>query len=138
MEEYQYMEMHLKGICEAISSVDAEGWLKRLDVNKHNPLHELIDGLEKKMKETGNHCLSKQEIAKLREVLKRRNYWCHECFKADNHVIFKGCKESNEKVIRDSQYADDIAFDLKTAEEWNIRLGEVFRNNSNHIKYSLI
>ncbi len=121
IEWYQYIEMHLKGICSMLYPRMGSSWFGRLDDVATDSIWKMMKLIREYQKNNYDQLLSEEELARLDEVRQERNYWCHQCFSDVDHVIFK------HKSLRDDKYEKRIDHDLEEAKAWNERLVEVFR-----------
>ncbi|MCR5647965.1 MAG: hypothetical protein K6F67_00340 [Oscillospiraceae bacterium] len=122
IEEYQLIEMRLKGICSAVLADERRNWIDRLDDYETDPLGKLLREISEKQKKNNAVYISPDDYKVLDMVRTSRNYWVHQCFSADKHVTF-----SRTGNVRREEYADRIEKDLNEAVRWDERLTEIFR-----------
>lgn len=112
IEHYQFIEAHLEGIYAAISGrnfVDAV-----TEVEKYS-ISGVIREIKEVEKEKNIQVFSEGEYKQLRQIIERRNFWCHCCYfeMAFDHQTGGPAK------VRDVQVLFE---DLKTAEDWRKQL----------------
>lgn len=112
IEHYQFIEAHLEGIFAAISGrnfVDAV-----TEVEKYS-ISGVIREIKEVEKEKNIQVFSEGEYKQLRQIIERRNFWCHCCYfeMAFDHQTGGPAK------VRDVQALFE---DLKTAEDWRKQL----------------
>jgi hypothetical protein len=88
IEEYQLIEMHLKGICSVILADDARSWVDRLDGYNYDPLGFLLKEIQTIQKNNKSNYLLNDDLKALDAVRVARNYWVHQSFVNDEHVTF--------------------------------------------------
>ena len=116
IEYYQYIEMRLKGICTAIYSNSMTDWFQRLNDYDGDPLGKLIQKIHVAQEEKIRIVFSAEEFNDLDRIRQARNFWCHQCFGGDFHIIFKN------GVVKQPEYAKKLVSDLREAIEWDERL----------------
>lgn len=112
IEHYQFIEAHLEGIFAAISGrnfVDAV-----TEVEKYS-ISGVIREIKEVEKEKNIQVFSEGEYKQLRQIIERRNFWCHCCY---FEMAFDRQTGGPAKV-RDVQALFE---DLKTAEDWRKQL----------------
>ena len=126
IEYYQYIEMHLKGVCAALLADEERDWFARLDDYETDPLGKLLLTIKTHQVEKDLFLFSSDDFNALVRLRQSRNYWVHQCFAGDNgstHVIFD--KNNNVRYSKDAQR---INADLRDAIEWDERITEIERN----------
>jgi len=121
MEYYQYIEMHLKGLCADLLANEDISWFEGLNNFREDPFGPLVKKLREIQAEKNVMALSSDEFAALDEVRKKRNYWTHECFGGLNPIVFRN------GVVRNNVNADKIIYDHQEAVEWDEKLVEAGR-----------
>ena len=123
IEYYQYIEMHLKGICATLLADEERGWFDRLSDYELDPLGKLIKELCTFQTQKQMGLLSQEDFESLEKLRETRNYWVHQCF-SDNttHVIFKNGN------VRNPGHAQGLSCALNDAIAWDERLAEVARS----------
>lgn len=115
IEHYQYIEMHLEGIC---ASLCRDGFIKGLqDVEKTN-LHGLLVEIAKAERDENFQIFTDEEKARLKELVQQRNYWVHKCY---YDIIF----DRKTKDVKKRKYADMLNADIRNAEDMEERLFEI-------------
>lgn len=107
IENYQYIEMHLEGIYAQLSGERFDKGLK--DVEQTN-LHRLLGKVRESAEGRNETILSDEETARLCELIKRRNYWVHECCTKMLRDRKTGAPKKEEDVAQ-------MRTDIKEAEE---------------------
>ena len=123
VEYYQYIEMRLKFLCAALLADREKGWIERLDDFNSDPFGALLHKIKEIQTQKHLEVLKEEDFAALNEIREKRNYWIHQCFSDNNHVIFQ------RGQLRDSIYGKMIISDLETAIQWDEKLVE-FRKNT--------
>ena len=121
VEWYQYIEMHLKGICAALAMDEDKSWFNSLDDFDSDPLGKLILKIKILQEEKKINLFSDSDFDSLDALRRSRNYWIHQCFSADHHVIFK------RGIVRDVEFAKKINEDLRDAMDWEEKIVEKAR-----------
>lgn len=121
IQYYQLIEERLRAVCAALLADEDRNWIDRLDDYGTDALGKLIYQVRTIQKKGQFDLLSDEDIDKLHELRKNRNYWCHECFNGYVPVIFK-----NGKVKR-SEHGERLVKDYEEAVEWDEKLTRVFR-----------
>ena len=128
IENYQYIEMHLKGI---YASLDTNGSIQTnslytgqfyenlMDVND-DCLKLIINKIKEQEKKNKETVIDSSIYDRLEKIRPRRNYWCHSCFV--DMVIDRKIKTYRRKYIdellngdRESRELRDILFQIKTS-----------------------
>lgn len=118
IEYYQYIEMHLKGICAAILADEEKSWIERLDDYESDSFGTLLKRIKEIQEQKHINVLTKDDLTQLDRLRITRNYWAHQCFGGKQPVIFK-----KERVNR-NDYATKIITDLDEAIEWDEKLAK--------------
>ena len=112
IEHYQFMESHLEGIYAAISDKPFVVGLKEIERDSLSGVVREIRELEK---EKGITVFTDEEHKQLRQIIERRNFWCHSCY----YEMPFDLETGGPAKITDEQRLFE---DLKTAEQWRERL----------------
>ena len=75
IEHYQYIEGWLECIYAGID----KGFSRLEDVERLG-MHRILAAIRRRAKEKGITVFSKEEEAQLADIIKKRNFWCHDCF----------------------------------------------------------
>ena len=110
--------MHLKGICAALIADEDKNWFSTLDDFDLDPLGKLILKIKTLQEEKKINLFSASDLDTLDALRLSRNYWIHQCFSADHHVIFK------RGAVRDVEFAKRINEDLRDAMDWDEKIVE--------------
>ena len=111
MEQYQRVEEQLERLYAAMSGKPYYKGLQ--DVDKA-PLPAVIKAIQKLEKEQNRSVFTEDECNALFELIKRRNFWAHECFTT---LMFK-----DDGTLKNPEYMHRMAADLRDAEEWKEKL----------------
>ena len=112
IEHYQFIEAHLEGIYAAISEKSFSDGIKEVEKDSLGGVVREIRELERDKK---IRVFTEEEYAQLRQIIERRNFWCHCCY-------FKMAfdrKTGDPAEVRDVQILFE---DMKTAEQWREQL----------------
>lgn len=122
IEYYQYIEMHLKGICADYLQNEDKDWFESLEEYQSDPFGSLIKKIENIQKNIKNPALTPTDMQELNKMRKERNYWVHECYGGKNSVGFfpNGEMKRKENAVRIKQALND-------ASTWNEKLTETGR-----------
>ncbi len=112
IEHYQFIEAHLEGIYAAISGKPFLDGVKDVEKNSISGVVREIRELEK---EKRMQVFSEDEYTQLRQIIERRNFWCHCCYFEMSFDL----KTGGPARVRDVQ---TLFEDLKTAEHWREQL----------------
>lgn len=112
IEHYQFIEAHLEGIYAAISGKPFVDGVK--DVEK-NSISGVVREIREVEKEKGIQVFSEDMYAQLRQIIERRNFWCHCCYFEMSFDL----KTGGPARVRDVQ---TLFEDIKTAEHWREQL----------------
>ena len=111
MEQYQRVEEQLEWLYAAMSGKQYYKGLQ--DVDKA-PLPAVIKAIQKLEKEQNRSVFTEEECDALFALIKRRNFWAHECFTT---LTFK-----DDGTLKHSEDMYRMAADLRDAEEWKEKL----------------
>lgn len=112
IEHYQFIEAHLDGIYAALSDKPFSVGVKEVERDSLSGVVREIRDLEREM---GKTVLTESEYKQLRQIIDRRNFWCHCCY---FEMSFDRTTGGPAKV-RDVQA---LFGDLKIAEQWREQL----------------
>ena len=112
IEHYQFIESHLEGIYAAISGKPFSVGLKEVERDSLSGVIREIKDLEK---ENDIAVFTEDEHRQLRQIVERRNFWCHSCY----YELSFDLKTGGPARVRDVQ---KLLEDLKTAEHWRTQL----------------
>ena len=112
IEHYQFIESHLEGIYAAISGKPFSVGLKEVERDSLSGVIREIKDLEK---EKDIAVFTEDEHRQLRQIVERRNFWCHSCY----YELSFDLKTGGPARVRDVQ---KLLEDLKTAEHWRTQL----------------
>lgn len=112
IEHYQFIEAHLEGIYAAISD---KPFLVGVQEVEKGSLSGAIREIRAAERENGICVCTEEEYAQLRQIVERRNFWCHCCY---FEMAFDR-KTGGPARVRDVQA---LLEDLKTAEAWREKL----------------
>ena len=122
IENYQYIEMRLKGICAAMLADEEKNWFERLGDYSEDTLGKLIRNIQTIQSEKNCALFTQDNFESLEQIRKARNYWCHECFGGDWPIIFK-----RGKVMRQA-HVERLLQDLRESAECEEKLVEIMRS----------
>ena len=108
IEHYQFIEAHLEGIYAAVS---AKPFLDGIREIEKDSLGGVVRELRQLEREKGFSILSEEEYTDLRQIIERRNFWCHCCY---FEMAFDR-KTGGPARVRDVQ---TLFEDMRTAEQW--------------------
>lgn len=108
IEHYQFIEAHLEGIYAIFSG---KSFLDGLRDVERDSLSGVIREIRELEKEKNITILAPDEHAKLRNIVERRNFWCHSCY---YDLVFDRKTGGLAKV----QDVHVLLEDLNTAEQW--------------------
>ena len=112
IEHYQFIEAHLEGIYAAISEKSFSDGIKEVEKDSLGGVVREIRELERDKK---IRVFTEEEYAQLRQIIERRNFWCHCCY---FEMVFDR-KTGGPARVRDVQILFE---DMKTAEQWREQL----------------
>lgn len=122
IEYYQYIEMHLRGICAALLADAEKDWFERLGDYEADPLGKLIRQIKHLQEEKHLALFTPSDFEALDGVRNARNYWAHQCFSAIIMPVtfLKG-------NVRRSEITARIELDFQDAVEWDKKIVEIER-----------
>ena len=127
IEHYQFIEAHLEGIYAALSGKSLLDGLA--DVENDN-MNRILNEIKKIEDQNNISVLTKDDLISLREVIARRNFWCHNCY---YDLVFDK-KTGGLKKFKDIQIMNN---DLMEAEKWRQKLYDLqmrlFEQNHNSL-----
>lgn len=112
IEHYQFIEAHLEGIYAALSDKPFLAGVKEVERDSLSGVVREIKELER---EKGIQVFSADAYNQLRQIIERRNFWCHSCY----FEMAFDLKTGGPAKVRDVQ---KLLEDLKTAEQWREQL----------------
>jgi len=112
IEHYQYIETHLEGTYAAIS--DKPYWAGIKEVERGS-LSDVIREIKEEEREKNIEVFTDEEYKQLRQIITRRNFWCHCCYYelAFDPKTGELEKKEDERLLLE---------DLRTAIQWRDRL----------------
>ena len=112
IEHYQFMETHLEGIYAAVSDKPFGIGLKEIEKGS---LSDAVRAIKELEKEKNIRIFTEEEYRQLRQIIDRRNFWCHCCYYELSFDLQTGgpAKVSDVQILLE---------DLKTAEQWREQL----------------
>ena len=111
MEQYQFIELHVEQLYAAASD---KGYLDGLqDVDKSS-LPSTVNAICKLETEQNRTIFTEDEYTALSHLIKRRNFWAHECF---TKLSFK-----DSGTLKRPEDMHRMVVDLRDAEEWREKL----------------
>lgn len=112
IEHYQFIETHLEGIYAAVSGKPFWDSLKEVEKGSLSGAIREIREIER---EKDIQILTDDEHKQLRQLVERRNFWCHCCYYELAFDLQTGGPAKVEDVQR-------LLQDLQTAEQWREKL----------------
>ena len=112
IEHYQFIEAHLEGIYAAISGKSFMDGIKEVE---RDSLSGVVREIREAEKDKGIKVFTKDAYEQLRQIIERRNFWCHSCY---FEMTFDR-KTGGPAKVRDVQA---LFADLQTAEQWREQL----------------
>lgn len=112
IEHYQFIEAHLEGIYAAVS--DKPFCIGVQEVERDS-LGGVVREIRELEREKDIRVLSEEQYTQLRQIIERRNFWCHCCYFEMSFDLTTG----GPAKVRDVQ---QLFADLETAEQWRDRL----------------
>lgn len=116
IEHYQFIEAHLEGIYAAVSDKNFADGIK--DVEKDS-LSGIIREIREIEQEKNINIFTEEEYQQLREIINRRNFWCHSCYfelsfdrKTGGLAKVRDVKKLIED-IRDAEFWREALFEKK-------------------------
>lgn len=108
IEHYQFIEAHLEGIYAAILDKPFRDGIKEIERDSLSGVVREIRELEQDKRIT---VFTDEEYKQLRQIIDRRNFWCHCCYFELSFDLKTGALAK----VRDVQL---LMEDMKTAEAW--------------------
>ena len=108
IEHYQFIEAHLEGIYAAVSDKSFSDGIKDVE---QDSLSGIIREIREIENEKGFSVFCEEDYKQLREIINRRNFWCHSCY----FELSFDRKTGGPAKVRDVKMLMD---DMKTAEVW--------------------
>ena len=112
IEHYQFIEAHLEGIYAAVSGKPFAEGIRDVEKDSLGGVVREIRDLEREKK---IRVFTEEEYAQLRQIIERRNFWCHCCY----FEMAFDLQTGGPARVRDVQMLFE---DLKTAEQWRDQL----------------
>ena len=112
IEHYQFIEAHLEGIYAAVLDKPFRDGIKEIEKDSLSGVLREIRDLEQ---EKNLKIITEEEYKKLRQVIERRNFWCHCCY---CEMAFD-LKTGGPAKVTDVQ---QLLADLEEAEKWREHL----------------
>lgn len=112
IEHYQFVEAHLEGIYAAISDKTFSEGIKDVEKDSLSGVVREIRDLEKIK---GINIFTEDEYKQLRQIIERRNFWCHSCY----FELSFDRKTGGLSKVRDEK---KLLTDLQDAERWREKL----------------
>ena len=112
IEHYQFIESHLEGIYAAVLDKPFRDGIKEIERDSLSGVVREIKELEQDKKIT---LFTGEEYKQLRQIIDRRNFWCHCCY----YELAFDLKTGGPARVQDEQ---DLLADLQTAEQWREKL----------------
>lgn len=112
IEHYQFIEAHLEGIYAAVSDKPFLAGVQEVERDSLSGVVREIRELEREKKIT---VFTEDEYKKLRQIIERRNFWCHCCYFEMSFDL----KTGGPAKVRDVQ---TLLADTQTAECWREQL----------------
>ena len=112
IEHYQFIEAHLEGIYAAVSDKPFWDGLKEVE---RDSLSGVVREIREVEREKGISVFTEDEHKQLRQIIERRNFWCHCCY----FELSFDLKTGGPAKVRDVHVLFE---DLKTAEQWREQL----------------
>ena len=112
IEHYQFMEAHLEGIYAVLSDKPFSVGVQEVEKDSLSGVVREIRAVEK---EKNIRIFTEDEYTSLRQLIERRNFWCHCCY---FEMVFDR-ETGGPAKVRDVQALFE---DLRTAEQWRERL----------------
>lgn len=108
IEHYQFIEAHLEGIYASLSGKSLIAGLKDVEKDSMNHIIKQIKILEK---QNSFSVFTDDEYMQLQHILRRRNFWCHNCY---YDLVFDRKTGDLQKV----EVVQSMLHDLQVAETW--------------------
>ena len=108
IEHYQFIEAHLEGIYAAISG---KPFLEGVREVERDSIGGVVREIREVEREKKMEIFTEEDYNQLRQIVERRNFWCHCCY----FELSFDRKSGGLARVRDVQV---LMEDLKTAEAW--------------------
>ena len=112
IEHYQFIEAHLEGIYASFSTKPFLVGLKEVERDSLSGVVREIRELERDKK---IQIFSAEEHTQLRQIIERRNFWCHSCY-------YDLCFDRKTGGLAKVQDVQMLLEDLRMAEQWREQL----------------
>lgn len=112
IEHYQFIEAHLEGIYAAVSGKPFHIGVKEVERDSLSGVVREIREMEDKK---GLRIFTQDSYKALRQIIERRNFWCHSCYFEMTFDLQTG----GPAKVRDVQ---KLLEDLQTAQQWRDQL----------------
>ena len=112
IEHYQFIETHLEGIYAAVSGKPFWDGLKEVEKGSLSSAVREIREIER---EKEIQIFTDDEYKQLRQLVERRNFWCHCCYYEMSFDMKTGGPAKVSDIHR-------LFEDMKTAEQWREQL----------------
>lgn len=112
IEHYQFIEAHLEAIYAAISGKPFWDGLREVEKGS---LSSAVREIQAAERENSVQVFTEDEYKQLRQIIDRRNFWCHCCY---CELAFD-LQTGGPAQLKDVQ---ELFQDLQTAELWRQRL----------------
>ena len=112
IEHYQFIEAHLEGIYAAVSD---KSFLAGVQEVEKGSLSSAIREIRELEREKDTRVFTEDEYEQLRQLVERRNFWCHCCYFEMSFDL----KTGGPAKVRDVQA---MFADLQAAEAWREKL----------------
>lgn len=112
IEHYQFIEAHLEGIYAAVSDKNFLDGVQEVEKDSLSGVIREIRELEREKEIT---VFTEEEYRQLRQLITRRNFWCHCCY----FEMSFDRKTGGPAKVRDIQGMHE---DMQTAELWREQL----------------
>lgn len=122
IEYYQYIEMHLRGICAVLLASEEKSWFDQLDEHNTDTLGALITKIQSLQIQKSLDLFSPEDLDTLNQLRKNRNYWVHQCFTDPKERLVT---YNRVDTIKNIEIVKRINSDLLAAIEWNEKITEV-------------
>lgn len=114
MEQYQWIEYDLEGICAALSEDPFHEAIQEIERDSIGGIVREIRRLEDRQNTV---VLTREEYEALEQIRERRNFWSHKCF-TEAYDKRTGAPRNANALINDLQEA-------QTVQKWLRRIKEV-------------
>ena len=108
IEHYQFIEAHLDGIYAAISGKPFMEGIREVEKDS-------LSGVIREIRETNKSVFTEDTYRQLRQIVDRRNFWCHSCYFELSFDLQTG----GPAKVRDVQRLFE---DLENAKNWREQL----------------